>query len=314
MGANLPAKKYKKSNPTITRLSFESSGNDTRFIDIGLALSALNRKAYRQGVYYYVNSVEVYNDEAGVIDLHTLPDNYITKNAWNRAFQHYQKMNSFVETPRSKWHDFKVYMSNLHRTTGTLVPSLHSINSSSQTITPDEWAYSIFTSMDSDGDLNSNQTALNQDADNFPVHMLGPHVGNSGNWNSVGLIKSYQSQRTLPAASGTPQTFSDGPTDPLLNLFDFSSEDALNEIAENLANANDQPPYDKDQFVGVESDHMYQVARIGTEQGINRIGRAAGFCAPFGLICVDPQNTSTAYRIILNIASGSYHGVYAERA
>ena len=307
MGANLPAKKYSKSTPTITRLSFESSGNTSRFIDIGLALSALNRRGYRQGVYYYVNSVEVYNDEAGVIDLHTLPDNYITKNAWNRGFEHYQKMNSFVETPRSKWHDFKVYMSNLHRSTGSLEPSLHYVNAASQTISPDEWAYSTFTSMDDDGDNT-------QDADNFPVHMLGPHVGSSGDWNSVGLIKSYQSQRTLPATNGTPQTFSDGPTDPLLNLFDFSSEDALNEIALNLSTANDQPPYDKDQFVGVESDHMYHVARIGTEQGINRIGRAAGFCAPMGLICVDPQNVNTAYRIVLNIASGTYHGVYAERA
>jgi hypothetical protein len=56
-GANLPAKKYSKSSPTVARLSFEGTGNATKFIDIGRALSIINRKFYRQGVYYYVNSV-----------------------------------------------------------------------------------------------------------------------------------------------------------------------------------------------------------------------------------------------------------------
>jgi hypothetical protein len=306
-GANLPAKKYQKTTPTITRLSFECTGGTTQFVDIGAALSALNRRSYRAGVYYYVNSVEIYNNEQGVVDFHTLPDNYITKNAWNRGFRHYQKMNALVDTPRSKWHDFKVYMSNLHRTTGTLSPSLHDINAASQVITADEWAYSVFTSADDDGDSV-------QDADNFTMHMLGPHVGNSGNWTSVGAIKSYQDSRTLPAANGTPQTFVAGPSDPLLNLFDFSSEEMLNEIATNLASSNDQPPYDKDQFVGVEADHMMQVARIGTEIGAGRVGRASGFCVPFGLLCIDPQEIGTPYRVVLNIAQGTYHGVYAERA
>ena len=53
-GANLPAKKYKKTNPTQLRLEFEGQGNITQFIDIGMALSAINRKFARQGVYYYV--------------------------------------------------------------------------------------------------------------------------------------------------------------------------------------------------------------------------------------------------------------------
>jgi hypothetical protein len=67
-GANLPAKKYSKTSPTVTRLSFECNGGTTEFIDIGLALSIINRRLYRSGVYYYVNSVEVYNDETGVVD------------------------------------------------------------------------------------------------------------------------------------------------------------------------------------------------------------------------------------------------------
>ena len=59
---------------------------------------------------------------------------------------------------------------------------------------------------------------------------------------------------------------------------------------------------------------MQHVARIGTEVGVGRVGRASGFCAPFGLICVDPHGVSTEFRVVLNLAQGTYHGVYAERA
>jgi hypothetical protein len=48
-GANLPAKKYKKTSPTVTRLSFEFDGASTQFIDVAAALSAVNRKFYRDG-------------------------------------------------------------------------------------------------------------------------------------------------------------------------------------------------------------------------------------------------------------------------
>ena len=324
MGANLPAKKYKKSNPTQIRLSFEGSGEGTEFIDIGRALSAINRKFYRQGVYYYVNSVEVYNNETGVIDIHTLPDTWVTKNAWNRGFQLFQKMNAMVDPPisgigRPKYHDFKVYMSNRHRTSGTLPPALHAINDNYITVNSDEWKYSEFVSADSDGDVTPGmQNEVIQEADNFYVHMLGGHVGNQDNWQSVGLIKSYADSRRSVTGQATPETSIEGTTnvdlaDPLLNVFDFSTEEQMNDIVENLLVDNNQPPYASLQYVG-ESESMQHVARIGTEVGVGRVGRAAGFCAPFGLICIDPHGVQTAYRIVLNLAPGTYHGVYAERA
>ena len=139
-GANLPAKKYSKTSPTQLRLSFEGSGNATQFIDIAMALSAINRKFYRQGVYYYVNSVELYNNEDAFVDLHVAPDNWVTKNAWNRGFAMFQKMNALVDVPRPKYHDFKIYLSNLHRITGSMNPRLHGINGTytSVNIAPDD--------------------------------------------------------------------------------------------------------------------------------------------------------------------------------
>jgi hypothetical protein len=324
-GANLPAKKYTKTSPTVTRLSFELSGNTTQFIDIAMALSAINRKFYRQGVYYYVNSVEVYNNEAGILDLHTLGDNWVTKNSHRRGFQLFQKMNALVDgvssVGRPKYHDFKVYMSERHLTAGSASPSLHGINAASATISPDEWAYSQFVSADDDQDGNPDPAQGNPGfADEFFVHMIGPHNGTPNNWNSVGLIKSYGESRMIPPSS-SPNDLNIDITDPLMNIFDFSSEEQMNDIAQNLLEDNDRTPYNIDLYNGESGNHMQHVARIGTEQGINRIGRAAGFCAPFGLICVDPSGDgsagseiSSSYRLILNLAVGSYHGVYAERA
>lgn len=311
-GANLPAKKYKKTSPTQTRLSFECTGDRTEYIDIAKALSAINRKFYRQGVYYYVNSIEIYNNETGVVDLHTLPDTWITKNAWNRGFQLFQKMNSMVDTPitgvsRPKYHDFKVFMSERHADDGSsLAPALHDINQSSTNIATDEWVHSQFVSADDDQDGTAN-------ADEFTVHMIGPHNGSSDNWSSVGLIKSYaESRTTVPYADLTQPNVEI--TDPLLNVFDMSSEEQMNDLVENLINDNDRPPYDVNFYIGESNYNMQHVSRVGTETGVGRVGRAAGFCAPFGLICVDPHGLSTSFRVVLNLAPGTYHGVYAERA
>ena len=150
--------------------------------------------------------------------------------------------------------------------------------------------------------------------------MIGEHDGTSANWTSVGLIDSYKNSRLYPVSPDI-DTASNPPTpnaanDPLLNIFDFSSEEQLNEIINILDNDNDQTPYDVDYYVGMGNNHMQHVARIGTEQGVGRIGRASGFCAPYGLICIDPWGLPATddFRVVLNLAAGTYHGVYAERA
>ena len=303
-GANLPAKKYKKTSPTVVRLAFEGDGNATRFIDIGRALSVINRKFYRQGVYYYVNSVELYNNEDAYIDLHTLPDNWCVKNAWNRGFAIHQKMNAQVDTPRPKYNDFKILMSPTHTEANTMDPETFGINGSFYSRSPDEWIYSQMTTMKSDGGA----------ADEFTLTMLGNHVGPEGNRTSVGLLKSYHESRAHPDTDGEPTVSTNNATDPLSTLFDASGDAAISNIVVNLDYNNDQTPYDADAMIGQDDRSMIQVARLATSQITGRVSKASGFCAPFGLICVDPQSTATDYRLVINLAQGTYHGVYAERA
>jgi hypothetical protein len=314
---NLPAKKYKKTNPTTTRLSFEFTGGETKFIDIAKALSIVNRKFYRQGVYYYVNSIEVYNDSDEYVDVHVLPDNWITRNAYVRAKSIFEQMNDLVlknqRTIAPKYHDFKVYMSNLHRTNGSADPYGYGVRTlqggiDSQTLTADDWEYSQLVSGDDDNDAT-------QEADNFYLHMLGDHWGNSNDWESVGVIKSYAETRRRANYVGEPVIEpANLRADPMLNLFDLSSEEQLNDIVTRLDLDNDETPYEHDNYIGEHKDTMCQVARLVTTQTIGRVATAPGFCAPLGLIAIDSAVASSDnFRVVLSIAPGTYHGVYAER-
>ena len=310
-GANLPAKMYSKRAPTQLRLSFEVSAEQSsqlKFIDIARALSVINRKFYRQGVYYYVNSVELHNDENSVVDLLVAPDNWVTKNAWNRGFRTFQAMNAQVDTPRPKYHDFKIKLLSTQTDANTMDPDLYNSSMVHSSQAPDEWQFSRFTTMLSDGGQ----------ADEFTAHLIGTHVetsaGPPANYESIGLIKSYADSRAYPDPSGEPVLPVAITTDPLNNLFDASGDHALEDIIHNLDDMNDETPYDANAYVGELSASLVSVARLATVATSHRVSKASGFCVPFGLIAVRPQETSTGYSITLNLAAGTYHGVYAERA
>jgi len=311
---NYPAKKYKKGTPAITRLEFELVGDGTKYIDIGMALSALNRKAFRQGVYYYVNSIEYYDNLDSFVDVHVIPDTWTTRAAYRRAKGIYDQMNDMAlrhaQTVVPKYHDFKVFMSDQHRANGSIPPSLHGINQVPTVIAPDEWAYSQLISQDDDQDAEVN-------ADNFYLHMIGGNSGNSDNWTSVGIIASYGNTRIEQGSTaGQPVVPTTLQADPLVNLFDASSEEQLNDVLTRLDEDNDIPPYDRNVYIGESSSHMMHVGRLTTTAESGRVTQGAGFCAPLGLVCIDPPSTmpgDNEFRIVLNLAVGTYHGVYAER-
>lgn len=304
---NLPAKKYSHSNPTELRLSFQFAGGTTQYIDIAKALSIINRKFISQQAYFYVSKVELYNDEDAYVDLHTVPDTWTTKNAYRRGRAVFEKMNGLLDPPVSgiaaaKYYDFKVLMSDRHRTTGTANPVVYDINSAALPQTANEWNYSQLISANDDGNSTQN-------ADNFYLHLVGDNAGSTGAWNSVGLIKSYQESRSTVQNAPNDANVT---TDPINNLFDFSSENQINDIMTRLVDDNDAPPYDIDAYVGTDGG-MAQQCRLVTTATAGRIAHAPGFVAPFGLICVDPQNTSSAFRLVITLAPGTYHGCYAER-
>lgn len=316
---NLPAKKYKHTNPTELRLSFELAADDNHvFLDLSSALSCVNRKSFRQGAYYYVQKVEFYDNATGYIDLFTIADNWVSKNAYIRGKAIYDEMNEHVlkrsGNVAGKYADFKVYMSDTHRILGTKMPSMYYITGTAEELVQDSWSYSKYVVADSDQDSNA-------DPDSFYIHMLGPHGGTTDDRTSVGLIKSYGSSRARPESDSTPETNSELDSDPLVNIFDFSDEEQMNLLAANLRVDNTNVPYDNDKYIGQRgsvtsgvsvSSQYQQVARLSTVQDNHRVAVAPGFCAPLGLVGIDASAATTTCRVVITLAEGTYNGVYAE--
>lgn len=309
---NYPAKKYNKGTPAITRLEFEMIGPGLQYIDIAKALSATNRRLYRQGCYYYVQSVEVYNNSDQKVDFFTLPDNWITRAAYRRAkgiwdMQH-ERILDVANGITAKYHDFKVYMDVSHKNTGSEQVNMYNLGGATTNLISDDWEYSQYVSADDDNDGT-------QQADNFYIHMIGPHSGLPTNWDSIGVIKSYADTRGRVQDS-TPLLDADLQADPLVNLIDYSSEEQVNDLLDIIDDSdNEQPPYDSDVYVGELVNHHQHVGRAVTTTSTGRVAYLGGFCAPLGLIGVDPTGMEPTddFRIVISLAEGTYHGVYAER-
>lgn len=314
-GANLPAKKYKHSTPTQLRLVFQFQEGETGgYIDLAQALSAVNRRFYRQGCYYYVNSFEVETLQDGFVELSVAPDTWTVQQAWKRGFSRFQEMNALVDTPRPKYHDFKVYLDSQHRSdiqSGNLnvqpigVGSLGNID----TFATDEWNYSQFVSFE-------DRTPETVTPVQFNAHLIGFHQyqPNGGPLLSVGLVKSYKDSRPLPSSIGEPTLPSGNDDDPLLLLFQGSEVHAIEEIGQHLDDMNDIVPYDRDTYSGEKQNHLVPLERLYTSGNpAGRTHKVAGACVPMGLIRVSSDGYNQGWRLIINVASGTYNGVYAER-
>lgn len=326
---NLPAKKYKAGERTERHLRFVFSASDSEgsyYIDIAKALSAVNRRFYRQGLYYYVSNVTIHNSSNAWVSIHTLPDTYMTKNAWVRVYRAWQKMQGLAQLaggPQSvpgKYRDFKVAMTGAHAFGSTLDVDYGMI--SPNPISCDEWSQSRFTTDDPE-----NVTNFDHQPDQFYVHMVGPHNGSDNNWVSIGALQSYGTTRReihgsdadvdLGTGGSDPTAFND----PISSLFDAG--DSHDEILADLAMENDEVPYDHDRMVGeANDDDCVVVAQCATggASGSSTVGRAGGFCAPLGLVKVvvdespnDGSNTIGDIEVNFEVVPGTYHGVYAER-
>lgn len=328
---NLPAKKYKAGERTERTLRFRWDCGDggadaanvtTVYIDIAQALSQINRRAYRQGLYYYVNSVGFSNGTEAYCQINTLPDTWMTKVAWIRGYRKWMEMNRRANdhsnvTP--KFHDFKTQMIN----GATVIPCAYGDVSSTSYYSSDDWVISKFVTDDPylHGGAASDTPVEAFNGDQFTSHMLGPHVAGSGSdvWTSVGLIRSLNDVYRYPAgnAGGDPELDEDADTDPIANLFD--SSDTHDDVRENMNVDNDEPPYDHDAMVGASSVEETSVAAIiRVSDGGGGFAMAGGFCAPLGLLQVNVGDFGTSgdidiVEMIVEVAPGPYHGVYAER-
>ena len=343
-------KKSKKNDPSYRRksnskftpcerfLRFQvthpaGAGETSHYIDLAAQLSKVNRRLYRQGRVYRIANISVTSRDtvAGLVSFSSAPETWVTRNAWNRGFEFFELMNKKVldmpgqQNRKGQWHDYKVYLSDDHRTAASArKPGIR--DNGNQQYLNGEWVYSTYQSPD--GSTSS---------DEYTAHLLGDHSGTIGAYNSIGLIKSYGESRGT-VNGNVPQLDDEGDDDPLLNLFDYGTE--IDEIAQDLDSDNDRPPYGWDAanigeyYPGSDGNGSKPVVRrlaaIGTpDTGTGAFadkGVAAptvmlpGFDAICGLIEIETQSDlktglirqeDDIIDIIIELAPGNYKGVAA---
>ena len=307
------ARRSKKLPPTTRRLSFSFIGGATTgVIDIGQCLSLLNRKAFRQGMEYYVESWNIEADVSTRVHLAHLPQSWVNTNAWTAAFKTWIKSQEQVENYdeiKGRYHDFKIFFDSVHATAGTVANVLpNGFNAA------DVAAISATASASWDAsEIQIPNVGASGNTVGYQMHMIGPDA------NSKGIIEGYANSRARPQLTD-PNTLT-GTVSWMETAFD--SGENLGEIVTDLTHENDSPPYFIDEDTAFEfypgGSNASNGAGLGIEftsaLALNPIvgswatRRAPGFIAPCGLISV--LGTVTGFTVTLHLAAGPSKGVMA---
>lgn len=299
-----------------------AAGEESVYIDIAKELSKVNRRLYRQGMVYRVANISITSRDStnALVSFGTAPDTWVTRAAWNRGLNLYNKMNDQVlDQPGSgnrkgRYHDYKVYLSDDMRQKG-VGGVLKAIDNGNQQYKDGEWTYSRWSTPDG-----------TPTHDLFWTGILGAHNGSAGSRAYVGLIQSYGESRAS-VHKESPIFDTDGDDDPLINIFDAGTH--VDELADVVANDSDEPPYGVmngsdeatigDYYPGAGSNGSKPVVRrlaaVG-QQGSSSAPTVMlpGFDTICGLIELEVQTdnpTPDAFDITIELAPGNYKGVAA---
>lgn len=298
------------------RVPTSTTTPQTAYINLARDLSALNRQLFRQTRTYRVKSIRVVDGSPdGSVEMACAPHTWAMKNSLKRAFKRWNEMNAQVlkDQPnlKSKWHDFKPYLSSTHMQvyeSGTGGEMLIPEDIGGQKLQYGEWEHSTFESPDATNSV-----------DGYKVGILGQQVGAPGAIDYVGLIESYGNTRTT--VTETPQANTAlASDDPLLNLLDAGTQ--FDEVAENIIDENDLPPYKLNdgsgfgtEYVGGQNNMRFPQQFGEVSSNDNRLNPVYyNIDIPLGVIRLDHQTFTgtTSFTIMVEIAPGGYKGIHSE--
>lgn len=330
---------YSKMASTTTKMWFkivQDGTLDYNYIDLNQALSAVNRRSYRQATNVAVQSVTFYaRSDAPVIPgspvpkmncyLQTIPKTWAADNATTMAFEHWKDQRAEVlkSTPtlKSRWSDFKIFMDEWHVSRGfanNLRPLYWNTDFITGVMTANpfgagEWDASEFVFPNETGVGPTQECTMHVIGDNFPAGGFGPTT------QSIGLIQAYAQQRSLPMSPDpvAQAGYSTGPWSDVL-LHDDMSED----VTENLVEENNEPPYDYAHYPGgdtnanaLELSALAVMQNFGDDNAIS-ISRASPFICPFGLLKISSEVIDALnyeFFIEVDVVPGNTKGVLSER-
>ena len=296
----VPAQRY-----LTYQLTTEGAGSEKSFyIDLARDLSAVNRRLMRQGRVYHIKSVSFISrnttNNGNYVTISTVPDTWMSRNAWKRGFQAHQAMEKdLADTTglRGKFADFKVQMDAyiVSNPANYLSPQDNCANP----VLPGEWVYSKYVA----------PTASAGVVDEYTSHLVGNHVGTAPNYTSIGLVRSYGDARAT--VTTTPAVQADASEDPLMNLVDYG--DTVNARIDNLEGDNNSPPYDRDNYPG---DNVNMSCPTNVKMGALSDGKLTfgGFSALCGLIEIEAASSTVndTITMLIELKEGSYRGIAAD--
>lgn len=215
------------------------------YIDLNLAASLLNRRAYKQrNTNFAIANMEFLGSGTGSIAIGKLPETWVSHNAYTKAEALWDEMNQQVletnEGIEGRYADFKVYLdANM---SGQSIQTQN--NPTGKILTPVTGGFTE-ANFDESANPKANWDWSTIQVPNDPtggttteynLHMIGPSTG-----FSQGIITGYGLSRQRPQLDEPNTPGVGSPADWMTALFDVGEQ--MEELKTDLIDDNDRPPY-----------------------------------------------------------------------
>ena len=239
----------RKPQPAVMQLVFELPASDAAYIDLALAASIANRRAYKQqDCNWVVSQFELFNPNAGssgTVTIQKLPETWVFDNAYTKSKALWNRMQDQVlDTEpdiQGKYSDFKIGMDVDH-----LQQSIQdNTNPTGKILTPQDgggnftqavFAGGAYPQPIADWDFSTLQIPndpVSGTTTEYTLHAVGPNTV-----NSKGIIAGYELSRSRPNAEDPNTPTTEGWMNEL-----FDDGEQLEEIRDDLLVDNDRAPY-----------------------------------------------------------------------
>jgi len=304
----------------VRQLTFNKVDNSIEYVDLGECLSLVNRKLFRQGYVYVIESVSWQHAAGLSVQLNSLPTSWTVYNSWKKAKRLWNRMNregtqGLARTAYPAYHDFKVFYNAAHYVDHVAISSNLLPVDGNRVLFSNigrEWEYAQYVASTQGGAVPSSEMAS---------HMLGDDsaapsapLATDG---SNAIIQMYGDTRTTVGETepDLPGDASDSWATELLDTGEVSTD-----IINHLEFKNDAPPYaraldaeggDNPIYVGGSESGLFGHRLVTMEPIGGETIYAPGGEVPLGLLEVKGGGDGDSGLLTINLALGPYHGVMA---
>ncbi len=241
--------KRKKFQPAVMQMEFIVP-TGTSYIDLSLAASIVNRRAYKQqNTNWAVASFEFLSSGSGSVAIAKLPETWVYHNAYEKSWALWNKMNDQVldDEPsiQGKYHDFKIYLDDNMRQQSIQCTANPAGTILTPSFTDPATGLPASTLADFTGaaapranwDYSTIQIPYDGAAPGATTEYFLHGVG-ADTADSKGLIDGYALSRSRPQEQDPNVPLAEGWMNELFDLGENNEE-----IRDDLVDDNDRPPY-----------------------------------------------------------------------